>query len=887
MAIKVADTFIAVGGDLSGYRKSLGDAKTEAMSLGKQLRQAFTDPASFGGRSKLAGLVSDLKLGRSVTASLKTAAQGLGQTLKGVTANALHASLNGVKNVLGGLKGALKEVAKGFGLGAGIASFQALGRVIGDIVGFIPDLVDKARDYAMTVRTIQIATGATVEESSRFAATLDYLGGRTTKLSNLFAQMSRNLDTATPQLNALGVTTHKTNGAILSQIEILENARHAFQLFGDGTAKADAIARAFGEEGLATFVEYLRLTDEQIRIIAKDAEESGQIISAAQIKAALITERESNRIEMALRGIGIALLTTVGPQISAFLSNLTKWVQENMAAISKAIGEVVSFILGLVGSLVGVTDGMASFTSSLLGSQKAVNPYNADLASLRSQLAQLGDENTNAAGSTDALRDSIQAQIKVVERQIEVLKRQEKAQDTVFRRAIAGLARVYQLRLDNLDLMERERQILADQHDLNEQLNEAVLDLSRAQRGKMVDGQRVIDAQDVSDAMARIADIQGRQAEAAHDLEVAGQRKSLENTRDYIESIGELLENAENKRAALNTLRRREDVLNARLQDQLASGDTAGAAETQARLEAIKTAQIRAQEMIRNENAERALDRRKEMLQEELSDISAAAVSVTAIRRAEIEKQIADLEKQAAAWDNMTGKQRKMIRELTDEVSGEGGLTAAMNEAREAGVEFGREVKEALKGLGDIFGGLLDFLTGIKDTLDEIGESDVWKFLTQPIGGSKKKVNNAGPGFGQTGDQGGPPNPGNEIVDWLQQAGRPSSDENAFDVNDINRLIAERRDDRLGNRRLPEFAEGGVVGGLRGSRQPIFAHAGEGIASLGLMDKLERFVSGSMMQTPAFATAGEGIIEQHIHLEIDGREVAEVVNRIQDRQYKR
>ena len=119
---------ILVGADLTPYRAGLKTAAKESQSLGQQIRAALSNPAGFGGTSKIGGLISDLKLGRSLTASIRDAATGLGGTLKGLSVNALHTGLNGVKTVLGGLKGIASDIFKGFSIGLGLGSFQALGR---------------------------------------------------------------------------------------------------------------------------------------------------------------------------------------------------------------------------------------------------------------------------------------------------------------------------------------------------------------------------------------------------------------------------------------------------------------------------------------------------------------------------------------------------------------------------------------------------------------------------------------------------------------------------------------------------------------------------------------------------------------------------------------
>jgi hypothetical protein len=853
VAIKVADTFIAVGGDLTGYRKSLADAKTETMSLGAQLRQAFTSPGSFGGSSRLAGFVADLKNGHTRMDALRTLTTGLGGDLKrtfsaGVT-SALHGSLNGIKGVLGGIKGLASDIFKGFSIGLGIGSFQALGRVLSDLVNVIPDLIQRGRDYGRTVDDIADATGGSTEQASKFTSTLLFLGQTTGGVINMIGQMSRNLGEQEPILNKLGIATRDVNGVFFNQLQILENARQAMSTWGRGTVQADQIAREFGRGGLRTLVDYLQLTDEQFEKITEDARRSGLILTDAQRDLGESMIREEARFQNALTGLGQTIFTVVGPQIRAFFSNLSDWIQSHVTEISNAISNAISFIMGLVAALTGVSTSLDSFSGSIQAGNAILSPYGTQLIQLRLELGELELQKKSTAGATDALRESITRQIQAIEDEIEVLRRQEKAQDTVFRRAIAGFARVYQLRLDALALAERERENLERQRDLNEQLNEAQLRLIEAQRGEIKAGKVVVDAEDVASAMKQIADIQHRQEEAARDEQIAGQKASLEATRDYIESIGQLLEDAENKRAALNTLRRREDVLNARLQDQIAAGDIEGAADTQARLEAIKTAIVRAEEQARSQEREDSLERQKELLQRERAAIKNVVEDTTAIRKAELRKQIADLEAQEAAFEKLTDKQKQDLLGVTDALTGEGGLTAAMTEARDAGVKFGEDVKAALAGLGDLFGGIVDLLADIKGGLDEIGRSDVWKFLTEPVNLNTPSA----PNFIN-------PRPVNDAV------GKGLTDI----VGELLGWI-KRNPGAAGVYKTPTRQQGGYV-----DEGMYWLHDREYVVDRSLTEKLERFFSGARMPDLVAAGAGGGSVGPHSHdIYMDGQKVAD------------
>ncbi|MCR4295514.1 MAG: hypothetical protein NUW21_08265, partial [Elusimicrobia bacterium] len=593
--------------------KSEGDqgAKTIAQSFKDAFRKSATGQNFIDFRGLLAQARAQRTPLREVFAGV---ALDAGRDLRSAIGTAIQTGgqrgLSFLKGAFSGFASAGKSILQGIFVGIGIGIFQSAVRGISDLINAIPDLIQKGREYGNVVDQISDATGASATASSKLAGTLVYLGAPIGSIVNLLGQMSRNLEENEDRLNAAGVVTRDNSGALLNQVQILENARQAFSRWGDGTAKAAIIAREFGRGGLQVLVDYLKLTDEQAQAVTEDLQAQGLIISESQRNMAETAQREGNRFQNALTGLGVTLFNVVGPQITAFFSNLSDTITAHATEISNAISQAVSFILGLVSSLTGIGASLDSFSGGIARGNATVSPYSAKLLQLNVELADLDAKQKKATGSSDAQRKAIDRQIDAVEREIAVLKRQETAQDTVFRRAIAGLQRVYQLRLDALDLAEQERANLERQRDLNDQLNEAQLALAEAQRGKPSDGgQRVVDAEQVAAALARVAEIERDQVEAARKAAVDGQRASLEATRDYIASIEKLLEDADNKRAALNTLKRREDVLEARRAAQLAAGDTTGAADTAARIEAIKTAETRAQEQIRNETRESALNR--------------------------------------------------------------------------------------------------------------------------------------------------------------------------------------------------------------------------------------------------------------------------------------
>jgi hypothetical protein len=757
-------------GDLKGYRESLKTAKTEGDTAAKTLGQRFRDAlgkAPAGGY--LAGLKQDLELGRSKTLILRDAASALKQTLGSLSVKGLHTGLNGIRNVLGTLKTAAGEVFRGLLMGAGIAMFQDLTRVISDLVHVIPNLISKGQAYALEIHKITAATGASTESASRMVATLSFLGDTAGNMSTIFSQLARNLPDNEKALNRLGVTTRDTNGGFLDAITIIDNVRSTLSKTSDGFAKMTQVIELFGGRGaLGKLAEYFQLTDAQMAILTKHFQETGQILSAEQVRIAEDAQREWNNIQGILTGMGSTLMTIVGPQIIAFFSMVAGVIMENAKAIETAIGNALQFIFGLISGLAGWSGTVQTLTGSL-GNLDGTTSANAiSINNLQTELAGLQEADKKAASATkaaavveaartkaakaaaDAIEaiqaqtkaatDAIEAQTKAVDKQAEALKDLVKAQDEVYAARLKNIRSLIDERLASLDAAEAARELAGQQRDLNEKLNEAQIALAEAQQGK---GGKV-DAEAVSSAMAQVADVQRQQADLAHQQEIAGQRESLTNAQDYIDNIAEIMKEGEDRKAVAETLGLKQRALEAALAAAQERKDEEATAILTAELQAVKTGIEQNATRLQTDAQAAAFTARKQQLQDEvaavqsastqelaavqaaktqeLAAVQAASTQTNAIREAEILAEIKRLQADEAAAEI----RRKLLEQhgkLFGKTFGDpkGPVQSAFEGARLAGVKFADDVKAAMEGLKGILGdivGAIQTITGLLTNAD-------------------------------------------------------------------------------------------------------------------------------------------------------------------------
>lgn len=712
-------------GDLKGYRESLATAKTEGNTAVKSLGQAFRDafgkmPAS----GYLGGLKQDLELGRSKTLILKDAASALKKELGSLSVSALHTGLNGIKNVLGTLKSAAGSVFQGILMGVGIAAFQDLTRIISDVVHIIPDLITKGQAYALTIHDIMVATGGTAEATSRMVATMGFLGESAGSMSTIFSQLARNLPDAEKGLNRLGITTRGANGEFLDAVTIIDNVRSTLSGTADGFAKMTQVIELFGGRGaLGKLAEYFTLTDSKMAILVKHF--TGQLLTTDQIHLADNMKREWDNIQGVLTGVGVTLMTIVGPQIIAFFGTVAQVIQDNAKAIETAVGQALQFIFGLLQGLAGLSGSTQTLTSSLGLVETVTDPYAISLNNAQTALEELDAKQAALPKSTKAATSALSAetraldaQSKATDKQISALADLDKAQEKTYQLRLKSIKSILDEKLATLDAAEAARSLAIQQHDLNESLNQAQIDLAKAQAGEKdtKTGAMVVNAEDVSKAMQAIADVQGQQAELVHQTAVNQQKAAITSVKDYVDAIDQLVSDSTDKAATLKDLKAREGALTA-------GGKPAAGTDAALELQAVLAAEQRVREQASNTAKTTALTAIKDELAAKKAAIAEARAALgnaeTASQaaykktRAELVANLAKIQAQQKAWEDQQFAVEtfgKVFGSVFGDPKGE--VQGGFESARLAGIKFADDFKAALVGK-DGKGGILGALTSI------------------------------------------------------------------------------------------------------------------------------------------------------------------------------
>ena len=319
--------------------------------------------------------------------------ESLSRTLKNIEGSASR-----VDKVLGTLKGRIRTAFEFHVINRGIALFE---RGIHRVLSLVPDLVNRGEQWAATVDAIADATGLSAERASELAAVQQRVGGSTDSLARGFVALSRSVYTNRDAWKEMGVEIERNRDGSVDAYGTFQNLRRAISATGGSLLSTNAAQTALGKGG-KEMLDLLQLTDEQYRMLARDARAAGQVMTGEALAAAEAWERAQQRFGSVLDGLGTKILGGLAPVLTRFVDGFSSWIQSNMDNLVRFVVGGANTILTVVGDLLGMDLGQWSFTEQVINAGNAAT--DADKG-LRRWLRSLGEHPAKAAASSAATRD--------------------------------------------------------------------------------------------------------------------------------------------------------------------------------------------------------------------------------------------------------------------------------------------------------------------------------------------------------------------------------------------------------------------------------------------------------------------------------------------------
>ena len=670
----------------------------------------------------------------------------------------------------------LNNVFTGIGQGIGQRVAGAAFDAFSQVTGLFTQAVPKALAYARSIDEIADATGASAEQSSILAGTLNLLGVPTEGLSTAFKSLSSEVVKSENKFAELGVTVRDGEGNLLDMVTILDSTRSKLSQMEDGAAKTAIAVDLFGKQALS-LIDYLNLSDEAAAGAADELERMGLVLDSKTITAAEDADRSMNLLGLTVQGLQITLANQLLPSIINIVNAIRNWVMENREGLLKTLAAVSGAIGGFISGLLGATDAASSFINSLRGTSSAINTNKAGLqaqiAAIKQQIAAYkasGGASGSASGGASKVTAALTRQIQKLKDQRDAIRDVMRAQveqaKTAFNAMLAGLdatERQYQLdeRRKELaqDLADAEQEAadekikaqrdlanlraerdlaLAAESDLDKQFQVAIDYAEREQR--MVeqyaeDQTRYEKA--VADARANIAKFE---AETKRQAAVDAARGQIQAAVDLSQKIQELALSDKDFVKNIADLRLIEQQQESALKIAIANGDS----------EAVRQIEINlalARDAIRTQQETKEIAAHQKRLEREKEKKAAVKSSNDAFLIA-LQEQLAGLETQLEAQKDNNKAVRDSAHDhglLMDQLESDqpvvDSFADAFKDAAKAGQDFAkalRDIKSALGflgSIGDIFGFLSDpfGLGGKPDRLtDDEGLSGLFNRKPKP-----------------------------------------------------------------------------------------------------------------------------------------------------------
>jgi hypothetical protein len=762
---KIGDVYFQIGADLAQFNKALAQAQAQSETFGQVLRRSFSD---------LGAIVGDvfkrrINIGEGFSA-LKAQVGNLGSSLKAALGTGLQAIFNGsvgvIKKGISGIGAALKDVGRGFLLGVGAFGLTSL---VQKMVTAIPDLISQGKAFGQVVADVTQVTGVAGERASKFVGVLELMGSPMNNIVQLLAQFQRNIQTpaVVRAFGEIGISIYDLNGNIKDAITLLDEGRAAIERLGIGTETIGNIQRAFGRGGIKIFDDYIRMSATDMDQLIAKVEALGLVMSSEQAQLAENMSWTMNQWKLTLTGIGVGLFEAVGPIVNSLLSSLSDFVATHREEIVDFFASIAASVAGFVAGLVNANLALASFVDTL---DATVRTQSSSLATLMSRQndvteleAKLAEEKQKGAGASKAAAASIDAQTRALDRQAKELQELDAIQEKVYRNAIEGINAQLDAQLALMDIedqrrgrLERDAQLAEALRDANQSLNEAQIELLKAQAGEKgkVDADAVAKQMEaVVEAQRKIEDAKAAIAGEAIDRASQDRRAQIAAVKEYIANLDKIVSDALTRADARRSLAGQAAILSDQLKAAKESGDTVRAGDIQAELDAVRQTQRRLNQQIANEKKQDTIAALKAQLAEERSLISNSSKTTTEIRLADAKRLRDQAAKNYALEQQGLERLKTLTKEWGIELGDEKKPESIGSRFRKIAMQTAEWVDGFKKGLADIIaqvgtlaGSLGHVFDGFFAIIERIPKEIRWTVVGAILGGAAGGVPGAAVG---------------------------------------------------------------------------------------------------------------------------------------------
>lgn len=320
---------------------------------------------------------------------------------------------------VGKATGRLDRMAGAIGVSSGALKtglVVAAGAAAGALAAFAASGLRNFVDLAHEVKNFSRASGASMEESSRFVAALDDLGVESESVAGALFRLGRSSETAAPKLSAFGVAVARAKNGNTDLTGTLLNVADAYKRQTDPAQRAQLVFAAFGKQGQA-LIPVLEQGRDGLRRFFESADQDAQLITEADYQRAREYELAVDNLSDAVGGLGRELgLIAAGPaadaanglagfarSVGGFFKDAGDAIQRTEDGLDSALEDTQKFVKGDIGFKDWINNGpeaAAKATNRLAESSRAAAP---SLKELRDAAEQERNALTSLRGALTGL----------------------------------------------------------------------------------------------------------------------------------------------------------------------------------------------------------------------------------------------------------------------------------------------------------------------------------------------------------------------------------------------------------------------------------------------------------------------------------------------------
>jgi hypothetical protein len=255
--------------------------------------------------------------------------------------------------------------------------------------------------------------GGNAQAASTWSAIANVMGISVEVIDKAFGKLSMNLNSGTsPALKQMGIASEDANGKLRPINDVLNQAADYFRAHAGASNNAALANELFGKSGYQ-LLPILTQGSAGLAAFTAEARKYGLILDSETIQRNAAFTFQLKEAEMAGRGLAISFGNALLPGLAALGQSFSRLVADNLPTFVSAVNRAVSYVIGMVEGLTGMSMAVSEGAMALADMSGAVIDTGSAMDKATSSAKALADAEQRvrdrAKDATQAIDDQIRA----------------------------------------------------------------------------------------------------------------------------------------------------------------------------------------------------------------------------------------------------------------------------------------------------------------------------------------------------------------------------------------------------------------------------------------------------------------------------------------------